>query len=146
MAAILAGASAKVHEAGGTLAGGHTIRDDEPKYGLAVVGTVHPLGIWPKSGADAVGRARVFFSTGSRPVWYAVAMKRDGVGAVIVVQSSALFANYRRIADLAEGGSGFLAQVGLLVLEPRGNGGGGGGHRDGGRVTRDAATKAHQVS
>jgi selenide,water dikinase len=33
------------------LAGGHTIRDDEPKYGLAVVGTVHPDGIWPKSGA-----------------------------------------------------------------------------------------------
>ena len=37
--------------AGAILAGGHTIRDDEPKYGLAVVGTVHPSGIWPKSGA-----------------------------------------------------------------------------------------------
>ncbi|MDX6486986.1 MAG: selenide, water dikinase, partial [Gaiellaceae bacterium] len=35
------------------LAGGHTIRDAEPKYGLAVVGTVHPDGIWPKSGAQA---------------------------------------------------------------------------------------------
>ena len=33
------------------LAGGHTIRDAEPKYGLAVVGTVHPDGIWPKGGA-----------------------------------------------------------------------------------------------
>ena len=33
------------------LAGGHTLRDDEPKYGLAVVGTVHPEGFWPKSGA-----------------------------------------------------------------------------------------------
>ena len=33
------------------LAGGHTIRDAEPKYGLAVVGTVHPDHIWPKSGA-----------------------------------------------------------------------------------------------
>ena len=40
-----------VREAGAILAGGHTIRDDEPKYGLAVVGTVHPNGIWPKSGA-----------------------------------------------------------------------------------------------
>ena len=37
--------------AGGLLAGGHTIRDAEPKYGLAVVGTVHPKGIWPKNGA-----------------------------------------------------------------------------------------------
>src|SRR5581483_5786630 len=35
------------------LAGGHTIRDREPKYGLAVVGTVHPDGVWPKSGAQA---------------------------------------------------------------------------------------------
>jgi selenide,water dikinase len=40
-----------VRRAGAILAGGHTIRDDEPKYGLAVVGTVHPGGIWPKSGA-----------------------------------------------------------------------------------------------
>jgi len=40
-----------VRAAGAILAGGHTIRDDEPKYGLAVVGTVHPTGIWPKSGA-----------------------------------------------------------------------------------------------
>jgi selenide,water dikinase len=40
-----------VRAAGAILAGGHTIRDDEPKYGLAVVGTVHPNGIWPKSGA-----------------------------------------------------------------------------------------------
>jgi selenide, water dikinase len=50
---ILAGADEVVRAAGAVLAGGHTIRDDEPKYGLAVVGTVHPDGIWPKSGARA---------------------------------------------------------------------------------------------
>ncbi len=50
---ILAGADEVVRAAGAILAGGHTIRDDEPKYGLAVVGTVHPDGIWPKSGAKA---------------------------------------------------------------------------------------------
>jgi putative ABC transport system substrate-binding protein len=51
-----------------------------------------------------------------------VAMKRDGVGAVIVVQSSALFANYRRIADLAlthrlpsGGGSREYAEAGGLI-------------------------------
>ena len=48
---ILSGADEVVRAAGAILAGGHTIRDDEPKYGLAVVGTVHPDGIWPKSGA-----------------------------------------------------------------------------------------------
>jgi selenide, water dikinase len=51
LAQIFAAADAQVRAAGGLLAGGHTIRDDEPKYGLAVVGTVHPDGIWPKSGA-----------------------------------------------------------------------------------------------
>jgi selenide, water dikinase len=48
---ILAGADERVRASGAILAGGHTIRDDEPKYGLAVVGTVHPDGLWPKSGA-----------------------------------------------------------------------------------------------
>jgi len=49
--AIFDAAAAKVQEAGAILAGGHTIRDDEPKYGLAVVGTVHPDAVWRKSGA-----------------------------------------------------------------------------------------------
>ena len=51
VAAVFAAADEQVRAAGAVLAGGHTIRDDEPKYGLAVVGTVHPDGIWPKSGA-----------------------------------------------------------------------------------------------
>jgi selenide,water dikinase len=53
VAAIFAAADAQVRAAGAILAGGHTIRDDEPKYGLAVVGTVHPDGLWPKAGARA---------------------------------------------------------------------------------------------
>ena len=51
MAAIFDGASAKVREAGGTLAGGHTIRDPEPKYGLAVIGAAHPDRLLRKGGA-----------------------------------------------------------------------------------------------
>jgi selenide, water dikinase len=51
LAAIFGAADEQVRAAGGILAGGHTLRDDEPKYGLAVVGTVHPNGFWPKSGA-----------------------------------------------------------------------------------------------
>jgi selenide,water dikinase len=49
--AIFDGADRQVRAAGAILAGGHTIRDSEPKYGLAVVGTVAPDGIWPKAGA-----------------------------------------------------------------------------------------------
>jgi selenide,water dikinase len=52
LAEIFAAADAQVRAAGGLLAGGHTIRDTEPKYGLAVVGMVHPDGIWPKNGAQ----------------------------------------------------------------------------------------------
>ncbi len=48
---VLAGAAETAREAGAILAGGHTIRDDEPKYGLAVVGTVHPDAVWTKSSA-----------------------------------------------------------------------------------------------
>ena len=49
--AVFDAAAAKVEESGALLAGGHTIRDDEPKYGLAVVGTAHPSAIWRKNGA-----------------------------------------------------------------------------------------------
>jgi selenide,water dikinase len=49
---VLAGADERVRAAGAILAGGHTIRDEEPKYGLAVVGTVHPEALWPKAGAQ----------------------------------------------------------------------------------------------
>lgn len=48
---VLAGADERVRAAGAILAGGHTIRDAEPKYGLAVVGTVHPDAVWSKAGA-----------------------------------------------------------------------------------------------
>jgi selenide, water dikinase len=48
---VFAGADAQIRAAGGLLAGGHTIRDAEPKYGLAVTGLVNPLAIWTKSDA-----------------------------------------------------------------------------------------------
>jgi selenide, water dikinase len=52
VAAVFSAADEQVRAAGAILAGGHTIRDAEPKYGLAVVGTVHPGGVWVKSGAQ----------------------------------------------------------------------------------------------
>ena len=55
--AIFDGADGQVRAAGAMLAGGHTIRDAEPKYGLAVVGTVALDGIWPKSGARPATRS-----------------------------------------------------------------------------------------
>jgi selenide,water dikinase len=49
--AILRGGADKVAEAGGVLAGGHTMTDAELKYGLSVMGLVHPGKLWTKAGA-----------------------------------------------------------------------------------------------
>jgi selenide,water dikinase len=49
--AILSAASEVVREAGGVVAGGHTIRSEEPIFGLAVQGLVHPAKIFTKAGA-----------------------------------------------------------------------------------------------
>ncbi len=51
--AIFAAGARTVAEAGGTVAGGHTIRNPEPIYGLAVQGVVHPDRIFRKAGARA---------------------------------------------------------------------------------------------
>lgn len=67
--AILEGAASKVREAGGILAGGHTIRDPEPKYGLAVVGVAHPDRLLRKGGA--------------RPGGVLVLTKRLGTGLLV---------------------------------------------------------------
>ncbi len=50
---ILAGARAKCLEAGVTLVGGHTIDDPEPKFGMAVTGTVDPARMLTNAGAKA---------------------------------------------------------------------------------------------
>ena len=48
---ILRGGYDKVYEAGALITGGHSIYDDEPKYGLAVTGFVHPDKVLTNSGA-----------------------------------------------------------------------------------------------
>lgn len=50
---ILKGGTDKVIEAGAVLAGGHTISDNEPKYGLCVSGFVDPKLMWKNYGAEA---------------------------------------------------------------------------------------------
>ncbi|RME02405.1 MAG: selenide, water dikinase SelD [Planctomycetota bacterium] len=52
-AEILQGGAEKAQEAGAVLAGGHTMRDTEIKYGLAVVGHIHPQKIFQNSTAQA---------------------------------------------------------------------------------------------
>jgi len=51
VADILRGGADKVFEAGGIIAGGHTLIDKDPKYGLCVLGLVHPQRVFTKNGA-----------------------------------------------------------------------------------------------
>ncbi|GIP38099.1 selenide, water dikinase [Paenibacillus sp. J31TS4] len=66
LAEILRGAGDKVKEAGATLVGGHSIDDNEPKFGLAVTGLVHP--------------DKVRANTGARPGDKLILTKPIGVG------------------------------------------------------------------
>jgi selenide,water dikinase len=74
-AEILRGGAEKAREAGVVLAGGHTVQDKEPKYGLVVLGFVHPEHILSKGGAHA-GDALVI----TKPLGFGTvttALKRD---------------------------------------------------------------------
>jgi len=51
VAAILAGGADKVREAGAVIAGGHSVIDPEPKYGLCVSACIDPASIWSNAGA-----------------------------------------------------------------------------------------------
>jgi selenide,water dikinase len=51
LAEILKGAADKVKEAGALIIGGHSIDDQEPKFGLSVTGLVHPEKVWKNIGA-----------------------------------------------------------------------------------------------
>lgn len=51
LAEMLKGAGEKVQEAGAILIGGHSIDDQEPKFGLSVTGIVHPEKLWTNHGA-----------------------------------------------------------------------------------------------
>ena len=65
---ILAGGADKVKEAGAVLVGGHSVQDDEPKYGLCVSGFVHP--------------DKIFKNYGCRPGDILVLTKQIGSGVV----------------------------------------------------------------
>jgi len=95
---ILEGAGEAVRAAGAILAGGHTIRDDEPKYGLAVVGTVHPDGIWPKSGARPGDALFLTKRLGTGLVLQAQREGRAPVGALDAAVAAMLISN-RDAAD-----------------------------------------------
>jgi len=72
---IIRGGAEKAREAGVVIAGGHTVKDKEPKYGLVVIGFVHPQKMMSKGGLK-VGDALVL----TKPLGFGVtttALKRE---------------------------------------------------------------------
>jgi selenide,water dikinase len=96
---ILRGGADKVKEAGALLAGGHTIEDNEPKYGLAVTGLVHP--------------DRVVTNAGAFPGDTLILTKPLGVGIITTAIKGAMAdeAAYRAAVGLMAGLNDRAAQV-----------------------------------
>jgi selenide,water dikinase len=101
---ICAGGAAKVAEAGAVVAGGHTIRNPDLFYGLAVVGRVHP--------------ARVVRNRGARPGGVLVLTKPLGSGLIVSaaragqVDQATLFETCRRIAALNRPAAQLMVEMG----------------------------------
>ncbi|MGZ5969220.1 MAG: selenide, water dikinase SelD, partial [Polyangiales bacterium] len=102
LGAILAGGAAACADEGVLVVGGHTIDDPEPKFGLAVIGTVDPAKVWRKRGARA-GDALVLTKAIGTGI-LATAFKRDAIAegedAYAALVSSTTTSN-RRAADVA---------------------------------------------
>ena len=76
---ILRGGAMKVAEGGGVVAGGHTIWDNEPKYGLSVLGLVHPRRIFAKGGLRAGDVLYLTKGLGTGTILSAAKARGDGV-------------------------------------------------------------------
>jgi len=85
LAEILRGGSDKIKEAGAVLIGGHSIDDQEPKYGLSVTGIVHPKKFWRNVGAKP-GQALVL----TKPIGVGILTTGIKRGAVTPEQEKAV--------------------------------------------------------
>jgi selenide,water dikinase len=90
---ILAGGAAKVAEAGALVVGGHTIADDEIKYGMAVTGVVHPDRITRNRGARRGDRLILTKALGTGIVTTAAKHERAGGAALAAAIASMLTLN-----------------------------------------------------
>ncbi len=100
---ILKGGGDKVKESGALLVGGHTINDQEPKYGLAVTGVVHPGEIWTKGGGEPGDVLILTKPLGSGII--TTAHKADMVSAALLEEVTAWMAALNK--DAAEIGREF---------------------------------------
>jgi selenide,water dikinase len=98
---ILRGGLDKMHEAGVVLVGGHSVEDDELKYGLSVTGTVHPAKVVLNIGARAGDRLILTKPLGTGIISTGIkgGMTSEEAAAKIVISMSAL---NRRASELMQ--------------------------------------------
>jgi selenide,water dikinase len=101
---IFRGAADTVAEAGAVIAGGHTVVDAEPKYGLAVTGLVHPDRIWRKGGARTGDTLYLTKPLGTGVV--ATALKRELAEPADVAAAVASMTTLNRLAAEAASAAG----------------------------------------
>jgi selenide,water dikinase len=82
IAEVFRGGAEKVAEAGGMIAGGHTVIDAEPKYGLCVTGRVHPDRVFLKGGLRSGDRLFLSKPLGTGVI--TTAAKNDAASAEVV--------------------------------------------------------------
>jgi len=82
LADILRGGAEKAKEAGIDIVGGHTIKSDEPIYGLAVTGTVHPARIVANAGAKPGDALVLTKPIGLGIITTAAKQDKDPLGAI----------------------------------------------------------------
>ncbi len=100
MAAIMQGGADKVAEAGAVVAGGHTVTDREPKYGLCVTGLVHPARVTTKGGARPGDRLLLTKPLGTGLITTAIKWGEGEEQHLAAAVTSMLRLN-RRAAELA---------------------------------------------
>src|SRR5215510_8883034 len=124
VAAVFAGGADKVREAGGVIAGGHTVVDAEPKYGLCVTGRVHPDQVLVKGGLRSGDR--VFLSKPLGTGVITTAAKNSVAPAEVLAGAVKSMLRLNRVAaavaleSAAKGatditGFGFLGHAGEMV-------------------------------
>src|SRR4051812_10113301 len=94
---IFAGGAAKMAEVGAVIAGGHTVTDAEPKYGICVTGTIHPDRILTKAGAQAGDRVYLTKPIGTGIVL--TALKREAVAEEHLAETVASMLKLNRQAS-----------------------------------------------
>lgn len=94
---ILRGGAETVRSAGAVIAGGHTVTDKEPKYGLAVTGIVHPKRILTKGGAQVGDKLILTKALGTGVI--TTALKREAADPAHVATAVASMTHLNREAS-----------------------------------------------